>query len=67
MEISINDLTVYAFKFVIENEILEMESLKQGFLSGKVKDYETFKSYYEFKLNKPAARVTKTIEVQPVK
>ena len=47
-----NDFTVYALKYLIDNDIFQIHHLKQGFDSDNVYDYKSFENYYRVFLKK---------------
>ena len=42
------DFTVYALRYLIENDIFQIEHLRVGFEYGNVNNYESFDNYYKF-------------------
>lgn len=44
------DFTVYALKYLIDNDIFQIEHLRVGFEYGNVNNYESFDNYYKFVL-----------------
>lgn len=47
--ISGEDLTILAFKFIIENKIFAIDSLSLGIKHGHVKDFASFCKYYDIR------------------
>ena len=45
------DFTVYALKYLLDNDIFKIEHLRVGFEYGGVNDYNSFDNYYQFVLN----------------
>ena len=44
----VNDFTVDALKFMVNNKILSIPSLELGIQHGYIKDYESFNRFYNF-------------------
>ena len=54
----INDFTVYALKYLLDNKIFKIEHLRVGFEHGHIKDYQTFEKYYQFEyINNDTTRI----------